>query len=79
MFGSEGGIVLTTKEASEAALYSMAFRSHDDNEELAPPYGASQVSSSSKNQKCKCSILLRNRSFDSSAYNAHRTLVCDPC
>jgi hypothetical protein len=29
----------------------------------------------SKNKKCKCSILLRNRSFDSCAYNAHYTVV----
>ena len=34
---------------------------------------------SSKNQKCKRSILLRNRSFDSCACNAHRISVCDPC
>jgi hypothetical protein len=77
--GFEGGITWTGNESSEAALYSMAIRSNEDKRRTCPYLEASQVSNPSKNQKCKCSILLRNRSFDSSAYNAHRTLVCDPC
>jgi hypothetical protein len=43
MFVFEGGIVWIGKEASEATL-SMAFRSHDDNEDLTLTSGASQVS-----------------------------------